>query len=232
MRDQLFKVLTLRFRYGIDLFVRVDPAKREHHRKQFRREQTVDHVAELFVPVFLKFTQDPRIQLFFRECRLQVQISFQRLLFQCFSDVGARRKPQRAGNSEMCKQHLAESIEQRFFAVFNRHRHIFQGESLQLTDVRFLCFQRHQRRAERSDGKSCLFCETVAVSIRPRRLVRHTAGCDNDIIVKKLFPVFQADSFHAVSFEKKLFYFCILMHLHIFPFQFRLQRADNIRGVI
>lgn len=100
MRDQLFKVLTLRFRYGIDLFVRVDPPREKHHRKQFagNRLNTVAELItlpELFVPGFPTQTHaDPRIRI---SCS-SVSAGFRfRYPFggnvQCFSDVELAESP-------------------------------------------------------------------------------------------------------------------------------------------
>ena len=65
----------------IDLFLRIDSAKFDHHRNEFRRKQLVDRILELSVMVFFKITQDSLIELLYRQCRFQVDFQCQWMIF-------------------------------------------------------------------------------------------------------------------------------------------------------
>ena len=134
-------------------------------------------VAEILIGIQLPIPADPRLQLFRRQRRLQIdpQAVPSRLHLP---HMGTGAENHRAGYAEMCKQHLSEIGIHRFpgFAVRHRKCTVFQRQSLRRQRPAFHAFERHQRRTRVCHRMSGLPRQPVAVPGAPRPGIGGPAG--------------------------------------------------------
>ena len=143
---------------------RVTAAEGEGADPRESQKQIKERVFILAVRVFFKIAQDARVQLFFVKPRLEIH--FQAILM--LSEIAKMRacgEYQRAGNTEMRKQHLAKLAEERLVGfIERRERHVSQRKALQFRTPGIIGFQRDKRGSRLGDGVASLFGEPIAVA--------------------------------------------------------------------
>ena len=151
------------------------------------------------------------VQLFKRQCRLQINNQFQFTSFQLFSDITARAEHQRSAHSIMRKQHLTKIFIQLFLSIIYRCSHIPKRQPLKFFYVGFFKLQRDKRRHNISNLMSCFFCKTISVSRRSGRLIRKSTCRNNTCVSRNLFPILRFQVFKSALADNP-FHFCMQMN--------------------
>ena len=107
MLEQLHELVPLLARDSVDLRILRNTGQAHEHRDHGMTRKIIERVLKVPVGIFLKITQDARVELLFIQRRLQVDGQAVAVLREV-AHVRARRQHQRAGDTEMREEHLAE----------------------------------------------------------------------------------------------------------------------------
>ena len=140
---------------------RRDAGSLDHDRDELLRQESVERVRKIAVDVLRKVPQQPLIELFRREPRLEIDLQTAGRDF--FRKMSARRKHERPRYAEMCEQHFPLLPVQDLIAAEKRQTDVSQRKSLHPGAV-LLRLKRHERRACRNDGVAKSFGDAVAVA--------------------------------------------------------------------
>ena len=182
MLKQVYELMPLLARDSVDLRILRNAGQAHKHRDHGMTRKIIERVLKVPVGIFLKITQDARVELLFIQRRLQVDGQTVAVLREV-THMRTCRQDQRAGDTEMREEHLAEvGIDLLIVLIIDRERHVAQGKALHLGAPRVIGFQRHERGAQRRDRVAELLRKAIAVSGRAGERVRHAAGADNGCI--------------------------------------------------
>ena len=135
----------------------------------------------------------------------------------------------------MREQHLSKGGSQQAFFLINADGDIFQGKPLQLfhlASIRKDSVKRNQCRGSFRHLQSCLFCHAVAIAGGTGRRVGNPAGRHDHRICILSSAVHKNHAGAALAIKKEFLHRSIQINLYSQTFQFFLQGADHIRGLV
>ena len=158
---------------------RRDTADFHHYRSQRCGKEDADHILKLFVFSGLKFSEDPRVKLFFRKGRFQIDESRSSPCFFKASPIWALAERTRGPVIPECVNIISPNPDRESFSVFYGQCDIFQGKSLHSGDILLLRAQGNQRGRKLRHLKAAFSGESVSVPVGTGGRIRK-ASCSYD----------------------------------------------------